>query len=168
MPRQRTNPSAPPVEHVHDGEPQTQIIPEMGVRSLAPSQDTPLMACPTNLNLNTARGKALAIAAGSPADIVPDQMGEAHITAVNWLIFPDRRADPETGKIGQFSRLVFFDAEGRTLHSTASHAPQVMRRMLDLYDDDDWKRGINIVVRARRNRANTATYHDFRVIPWED
>src|SRR5271156_398216 len=97
---------------------------------LYPAADTPLSQCPTNLDLTTYNGKAMAMAAGNPSDLEFSQNGELKVLATHYLIFPEERPDPDTGEISQFARTVLFQADGRIFRTTAAHAPHRIQAAL--------------------------------------
>lgn len=136
-----------------------------GRTPLSPVVDSlPLSACPTNIDLKTPLGKALAFAAGSAGDIEPDPRGQARILATHWIVFPDRRPDEETGEMQLFARTVFIDRQGRTLRTSAQSGPERMMQLLWLYDAADWAKGIPLIITARPSRRHKGgTWHDIRV-----
>jgi hypothetical protein len=136
--------------------------------SIEPARDARLDQCPTNLDLSTWQGKVLALAAGSPADLVIPDNGVLAITATHYFLFPDIGQDPESGEIKEFTRTVLYDREGRTYRTTSGHAPHRIKAILELISADEWAKGIPFVISERRSRATGRTYHDIRPSPTRD
>jgi hypothetical protein len=121
-----------------------------------------LLDCPTNLDLTSTAGKALALAAGNPSDMEFDKNGVLEIVATHYLIFPEERVDPETGEVGTFARTVLFDQAGDIFRTSAAHAPHRIQSVLDLFGPEAWAKGIPFVIRERKGKRGF-TYHDIRI-----
>lgn len=131
---------------------------------LYPALDTPMSQCPTSLDLTTKRGKYLLMAAGNPGDLEFDKNGTLIVTAVDWLIFPEERVDPESGEVSTFARTVLFTADGDTFRTTSAHVPHRIAAACDLFTEEEWKAGIPFLVRERKSKQGR-TYHDLRIHP---
>lgn len=141
----------------------TAVIPTPnGVVPWRPVMGTPLNQCPTNIDASTMRGRALLLAAGNPGDIEFDKNGRAEICATHWLVYPDEGENPETGEIGTYCRVVFFDSSGRTFRTTAAHGPSRLKAALEIFDPPDWIDGITFVI-TRRLGKRDRWYHDIRL-----
>lgn len=141
----------------------TGSVSHVRASRLAPTPGCSIRECPTNLDLDSEQGKALAVAAGNPADIVIGEDGTCRIDAVAFIVFPDERADPDSGEVSVFARVVLFDKDGRTFRTTSAFAPSRLAAILDLYGPERWKTGIPIVIRERKSRTGMGSYHDMRV-----
>jgi hypothetical protein len=129
---------------------------------MIPKAGTALANCPTNLDLTTKKGKALAIAAGNPSDLEPDKNGVLKIRATHYIIFPDVRMDEETGEMSEFCRTVFFTKEGDIFRTSAQHGPARLGALLSLYTPAEWIDGIPLLIRVRKSKRDRF-YHDIRV-----
>src|SRR5258707_8312850 len=67
--------------------------------ALVVRQDTPLAECPTNLDLTTPRGKAIAFNCQSAGDQEISANAPTKILATNYLVYPASRIDDETGEV---------------------------------------------------------------------
>jgi hypothetical protein len=128
-----------------------------------PAQGIPLNKCPTNLDLSTRRGKALAIAAGNPSDLRFGPDKKIKIVVTHWLLFPDVVLDPETGELKPCTRTVLFDKNGQTYRTTSDFAPKRLEAALQLFEPGEWKVGIPFIITERESRQPGRTYHDMRV-----
>lgn len=138
---------------------------------LYPDNDTPLAKCPTNLDLSTRRGKALLLACGNPGDLdlldhVKDSEGRRFIIveATNFVIFPERRIDPEDGKESTFARTCLIRKDGRIFRTSSAHVPHKIAAALDLYTPEEWAQGIPFRITERKSKnPNRGEYHDIRI-----
>lgn len=122
-----------------------------------------LADCPTNLDLNTHRGKALAIAASNPSDLeIHDECGIVD-TFTNYLIFHDSQIDEDTGEVSEFPRTVLFTRGGLTYRTSSEHMPHKIAQICDLFGESGWRDGIKLRIMERRSRKTGRTYHDLRV-----
>jgi hypothetical protein len=138
------------------------IVDDPPARSVAPRQGTPLTLCPSNIDYSTQRGKALALKAGSPGDIVMPEDGVLRLICTHYIIVPDSRVDEKTGEIREFAQCCFFDSQGRHYRTSAAHGPYRLKAMCDLYSDSEWQRGIPLVISVRRSKRGTM-YHDIQI-----
>jgi hypothetical protein len=138
------------------------IVDEPPARSFVPRQGTPLALCPSNIDYGTQRGRALAIKAGSPQDIVMPEDGVVRIVCVNYIIVPDSRIDEKTGEIREFAQCCFFDSAGRHFRTSAAHGPFRLKAICDLYSDAEWQRGIPLRISVRKSKRGTM-YHDIQI-----
>lgn len=129
---------------------------------VVPVQGTPLPLCPHNIDMNTHRGKALMLKAGSPGTIDMPDAGTLKMVCHNYIIIPDSQIDEKTGELKEFARCVFFDARGETFRTTAAHGPYRLKALCDMYTDEDWQRGIPLVISVRKSKRGT-TYHDIQI-----
>jgi hypothetical protein len=141
------------------------LVPRRPTQPL--TMDTPITECPTSLDLQSARGRALAFAAGNPADYAFDGDKPVQITAFDWLIYPDETTDAETGEVRQFARVVLFDRLGRFFKTTSQFAPRRLQAAVQLFTPEDWRRGVTFIVSQRRGKLGR-TYHDIRVLVDEE
>lgn len=135
---------------------------------LYPVAGCAITQCPTNLDLDTNNGKALAIAASNPSDLeITDGRG---LTAVftHYLIFADQSVDEETGEVSEFPRTVLYTREGLTFRTSSEHMPHKIAQICDLFGEGGWGQGIRIRISERRSRKTGRTYHDLRIEPHED
>lgn len=139
----------------------TSVAPVVRRGRMIPTMDTPLSACPTNIDISTDGGKAMMMAAGNPCDIQFGSDGVATIVATHYLIYPTERVDEDTGELSQYCCTVLFDSQGRTLRTTAAHAPHRIAAACDLWGPDDWASGITFTIRQRMGKMGR-TYHDIR------
>lgn len=139
-----------------------EIVPDAQPLPIVPRQGTPLMECRHNLDMSTPRGKALALRAVSPATIEMPSDGTLRIIAVAYIVIPDSQTDDKTGELREFSRVVLFDTAGKHYRTSAAHGPARLMQMCSLYTDDDWQRGIPLVVTVRKSKRGT-TYHDIQI-----
>lgn len=124
--------------------------------------ELPITQCPTNLDLSSATGRALAFAAGNPADYRLDDKGMCKIVAHKWLAYPDEAEDPETGEVRQFARIVLFDRDGRFFKTTSAWGLRRLKAAIELYDEMEWRLGVPFVISARLSKLNRV-YHDIRI-----
>jgi len=117
----------------------------------------------TNLDLATPRGKAMLLAAMSPADIDFDAGGRAKILATNYVLLPDEGTDPETGEVRSFVRTILIGKDGLTYRSTSESMPRRLKAALALWTPAEWAAGILFVITERKSRKTGRTYHDLRV-----
>lgn len=131
-------------------------------RSIVPAQGTPIAACPSNIDVSTARGKALLLKGSSPGELSIPDGGELRMVATHWLIVPDTQVDEKSGELKEFCRTVLFDVRGQHFRTTAAHGPFRLRSMLELYSPQEWAAGIPLVVSVRKSKRGT-TYHDIQI-----
>ena len=158
MARQRT-PEPPPQETL----PAPVNGPTRRLSSLVPRPDAPPTEWSTNLDVTTPRGKAMLIAACNPADVVLGDQTSVRFVATNYIVYPDEALNWETGEIIQVGRMVLIDKDGRTFKSTSDFAPHSLKRILALYNEDEWRAGIPIIITSRKSRGGPGYYHDLRV-----
>lgn len=142
-----------PAEYVNHLRPPSDVVPAPG---------TALALCPHNIDMSTQRGKALMLKAGSPGELEVKDDKPLRMLAVSYLIMPDSQIDDKTGELKEFVRCVFFDAAGRHYRTTAAHGPFRIKAMCDLYTDDEWQRGIPLIISVRKSKRGT-TYHDIQI-----
>jgi hypothetical protein len=140
----------------------TPAVPRHG--RLVPAPDTPLSACPTNLDLTTAEGKRLAFNAASASDSDVPVGGRSSIRARYYLVHPAEAPDPTTGEISQFARTVLIGMDGRTLSSCSDVLPHQLARALGLFTPDDWRAGIEFEIVSRPRKRGPGNYHDLRCL----
>jgi len=141
------------------------ITPQLHpTNSLVPARDLSLADCPTNLDLTTLSGKAMALACGNPSDLDFGDRGHVSICAHYWLIFPDVGVDPNTGEYHEFTRTCLIDEEGSVYRTTSSYAPGRLKAVLSLFSPVDWSKGIWFRIAERKSRKTGRTYHDIRVL----
>ncbi len=143
----------------------TEIAVQNGqTNNMVPATGTPITRCPTNLNLSTNKGRALAVNGASPANYEVTADKPLHIVATHWLILPDGQVDEETGEVREFPRVVLYDAEGKTFRTTGIAAPAKIKLLSDMYDSDAWARGIPLLVTVLPSKKRKgAHWHDIRV-----
>jgi hypothetical protein len=124
-----------------------------------------LAHCQTNLDIVSLSGRALLLASRSAGDVTFDANGVAQICATHWAVFPDSGADPDTGEVTHFVRVILFDANGRTYRTTSEHASNWLSDAVGMFSDSEWEIGIPIVIQQRRSPKTGRTYHDFRIDP---
>ena len=138
---------------------------------LYPTTGQSLITCPTNIPIDTPKGKAMLMAVGNPSDIefsndIRDEKGQRFIVveATHFIIFPDEGVDPETGEIKTYARSVFVKRDGRFFRTTSAHAPHRIAAALDLYTAEEWAHGIPFRITERPSaRHKGGVYHDIRV-----
>jgi hypothetical protein len=131
--------------------------------SFDPRPGCSLAECPTNLDLDTDEGKAMAFSAMSPGDLDIGNEGYVEFVATKFLIFPDTRLDEETGEVIEFSRTVFFGTDGQTYRTSGEMMPHRVKALCQLFSPERWKQGIKLRVSERRSRKTLRTYHDIRI-----
>lgn len=127
------------------------------------NQDTLLADCPTNLDLSTPIGKALAFNALGESDYELTPEGPTRIEAVSYLVYPATMWNEETGEINEFSWIVLFDKLGKTVKTTSDVVKQRIIQVLSMYSPAEWKQGIKLLVVPRVSRKSKRVYHDVRI-----
>lgn len=115
------------------------------------------------LDLETERGKAALVAAGSPGELALDETARLNMTLCDFACFWDTDVDEETGEIKEFVRSVFYAPDGRTFRTTSNHAPHFFARCVDVYGIERVKAGLPITICERVSRREKRRYHDFKV-----
>lgn len=127
------------------------------------NQDALLVDCPTNLDLSTPIGKALAFNALGESDYEITPEGPTRIEAVSYLVYPATVWNEETGEINEFSWIVLFDKLGKTVKTTSDVVKQRIVQVLSMYSPAEWKQGIKLLVVPRVSRKSKRVYHDVRI-----
>lgn len=124
--------------------------------------ETQLADCPTNLDLTTDRGKALAFNALGESDYAINAGEQVRIKATNYLVYPGESVDDETGEVSQYAWLVIFDASGKFVKTTSEVITQRLALALKMFSKSEWEAGIPLVIIPRQSRRTGRTYHDVR------
>lgn len=127
-----------------------------------PRIDTAPQLFPRTFALGDYHGKAMLMAAANPSDYKPDQNGVVRIRVRHWIVLPDQRITEETGEVRDFPRTVLFDAQGKHFRTSAPHAPQRLYAAMQLFEAEEWARGIPFVISLRRGLRGR-DYHDIRL-----
>lgn len=125
--------------------------------------DTPMNLCPTSYDLNTNEGKVAVINAKSPGNLIVRPNEPLEMVATNYLIYPDKVVNEETGELEEICRTVLFDQHGNTFVTSSEHFPDKLRDIENVFGPAIWSNGIRFSISERRNRSNTRTYHDCRI-----
>lgn len=135
------------------------------VGRLTPQYGTPLMECPTSLDLTTRHGESLAFSATSPGDLdlILFTRGEVVIEACDYMCFPDERIDEETGEVSQFTRTVLYDVCGSLLRLSGKHIPHKIAALCDMYGWPRWEHPVKLRVKTRKGRRGW-DYHDIQIV----
>jgi hypothetical protein len=156
-----SQPSPEPVEET--GHEANNRVVELVNRALSvPKQGTRITLCPTSLDLNTIRGKALMLKASSPGDYDVKPGVPIRLIVCHWAVIPDTQVDEETGELHEFVRTVLYDAEGKTFRTSSAHSPMRLCAMLELFSPAEWANGIPVIVVARQSKRGRV-YHDVEV-----
>jgi hypothetical protein len=140
----------------------TPAVPRHG--RLVPAPDTPLLECPTNLDLTNPAHKALAFNALSAADVTVTAGGSIEFTAHHWLVHPVSHPNPETGEVHEYARTVFICADGTTVASCSAVVPHRLAAALSLFTPADWQAGVGFELRSRPRKRGPGNYHDLRCV----
>lgn len=127
------------------------------------NQDTVLANCPTNLDLSTPRGKALAFNALGESDYEISQAVPTRIDAVSYLVYPCTMWNEETGEISEFSWIVLFDKLGKIVKTTSDIVKQGIVQLLSMYSPAEWASGIKLMVEPRVSRKSKRIYHAIKI-----
>lgn len=130
---------------------------------LIPAPGLQLADCPTNLPLDSPRGKALALAALGEGDVSVAALDGKPFPTSYYLVTPGESVDPETGELKQYPRLVLIGQDGRTLVTTSIVVPRLLQAVLSLYGPGPWAPPLPLIVTERRSRRTGRTYHDLRM-----
>ena len=128
-----------------------------------PRRDTRVQDYPASFDTKTFQGRAMLLNAAGSGDIQFGADGNARITACNWCILWDESTDETTGEVSEFTRLVLFDKDGRTLSTTSAVAPRRMQRILQAFNKEEWEKGLPLVLIEKKTRDGKRTYHDLKV-----
>lgn len=158
MARQRM-PEAPPVETL----PAVTNGPTRRLSSLVPAPDARPEEWTTNLDVTTPRGKAMLIAACNPADVVIGEDDRLRFVATHYVVYPDEVLNRETGELEPCGVLALIDKDGRTFKTKSEYAPKSLHRVLKLYNEAEWARGMVFIITSRKSRGGPGRYHDLRV-----
>lgn len=132
--------------------------------TIVPHQGTAITGCPTNIDARTLRGKAMLVKAGAPGDHEIKDGLPLHLVVTHWLVMPDQQMDEKTGEVSEFTRVVLFDAAGRTFRTSGAGAPATLLRLLQCYTRTEWLAGIPLVVYTRPSKRHRGSiYHDIQV-----
>jgi len=132
-------------------------------RPLAVSKDTAFVNLPTNLDLKSPEGKALAFNALGQGDFEVSPKEPVTILATNWLIYPGEVPDKETGEMSDVNWLVLFAKDGTFIKTTSDIAASRIQDGMRMWKSEDWKEGIPLKVSVRYNKKTDRHYHDVRV-----
>lgn len=132
---------------------------------LVPQPDTPMLQCPTNLDVRTIAGRAMVFKGTSPGDLnhILREKGEIRMRVTCYLCFHDQTVDEDSGEISGYTRTVLYDCDGQTLRLSGDHIPHRVAAMTDLFSPQEWEGGLEIVVKVRRS-ARGRDYHDIRMV----
>lgn len=155
MAKEKPNQEIVPVED-------RRIADRVHTGRLYPRQDAQLCECPTSLDLKTDHGKALALAAGNPADLEIGREGYIIVEAHNFLIQPAEKVDEETGELHQYIKTTLFTRDGQMFHTTAAHMPHRIAATIDLFPRAFRDHPVHYLIRPRVGKRGR-TYHDIRL-----
>lgn len=158
MVRKQTQTEQPPTDSL------TELIPAREVRSLVPELGTPITYCPSNLDMSTEEGRALAVNAVGSQDFFMDEEGKVSFLCKHYLVYQVERTDPETGQVSRYPRVVFWDDKNQTFATTSVVIPEALAAILSLYSDMDWQNGIPMCIITRKNRQSVGSHHELRII----
>ncbi len=151
-------------EHEQDREVVTYLVPQRPMSSLVPALGTPILQCPSNLDMTTFEGRAAAINAVGTADLQLDDNGACNFLATNYLVYRVERTDPETGELHQYPRTVFYTKDGLTFATTSIVVPDTLLALLAMFTDEDWQAGIPLRIVTVTNPRTKRSHHELRVI----
>lgn len=144
--------------------PQGEIVPrETQYQRWEVDLRTPFAALPTNINLTTKHGRALAQAATQIADYQLDQQGRCMLRVTHWLLYPDIIENEQTGELDEVVWLVLFDKDGKTFKTTGYAGRQAIRAAAELFSAYEWAEGIPFIITSRLN-SNKRICHDIRIV----
>lgn len=129
------------------------------------SQDTHILNCPMSFDPLTPEGKAKIINSLGQGDYEITFDKPAVLDVTDYLVMPGEFVDKETGEVEFGTWLVLFDKDGKMLKSTSSVLPKRVKTMLEIYDKEDWKDGVRIMVCERISPTTKRKYHDIKIIP---
>lgn len=132
-----------------------------GVMNVPP--DTLLADCPTNLDLKSEIGRALAFNALGESDYEITNTTPTRIEAVSYLVYPCEVWDEETGEINQFCWIVLFDKLGKTVKTTSDVVKKGIVQLLSMYSPAEWQQGIKLLVEPRVSRKSKRVYHAVKI-----
>jgi len=62
------------------------------------------------------------------------------------VAYPEQGVDPEDWREHEFTRVVFFDANGSHYRTTAAHALSRISAAMQLFSKASWERGIHFIM----------------------
>lgn len=137
---------------------------QLCLAALLPPKGTAISQCPTNIDVRTLRGRAMLVKAGSPGDYEVRDGAPLRLVATHWLVMPDTVDRQETGEVADVTRVVLYDAAGKTFRTTGVGSVPTLLRLLQAYTRQEWAGGIPLVVVSRPSkRYRGATYQDIQV-----
>lgn len=139
-----------------------QIIVLPDKRIAVPKPNTPLMECPTNLDLTTQRGKALLIKSEGGRDYEHDGIEQVRIRVTHYLMKPTEVVDENTGEVREFVEVVLYDANGKMYRTSGVAAPRRLRALFEVFSPAEWADGIPLVITPRPSKRG-APWHDIQV-----
>lgn len=122
-----------------------------------------LADCRTNIDTTTAKGRAIALNAMSPAILDISKKGVTRMKLHYYVIYNDTVVNRDTGKARQVTRTVFIDMSGTTCRTTAPHAPEFVARVMSNFSREEWDAGIPITIEYRPSRQPDRDYHAFGI-----
>ena len=131
--------------------------------SLVPAQDSDPNTWTTNLDVSDPRQRAVFIGATNPADVDMGERDCLRFVATHYLVYPDEILNRETGELQPGGRLVLIDKEGKTFKTCSEFAPKTFKKILALYNDEEWRAGIAFIITSRKSRGGPGRYIDLRV-----
>lgn len=118
---------------------------------------------PTNLDLRSPRGRALAMNATQVPDYQFDQGGQVIVKATNYIAYAAEYEDEETGELQTRKVSVLIDREGKIFKTTGVFAFNALRAAATLFSPAEWSAGIPFVISCRLT-SNRRIAHDVRVL----
>jgi hypothetical protein len=123
----------------------------------------PLSTCPTNLDLTSPRGAAIAFNVSTAADYQLSAEAPTKIKATNYIAFPAEVTNQDTGEINQVTFVALIDKDGKFVKTTSEVVASRVASALSMYTKKHWTDGIPFVLSPKVNPKTKRTYHDIRI-----